>query len=227
MKTMTKHFTSILLLVSLMTSCGSLQDNPDEVSDYDTVITHEDPSYENSFSTARTFGMPDYVIHPSEDNESLSNYELSSTDQVILDQAMDNMLAAGYTYVEETSGEKPDLIVLPYSFDVSYAGTVTAWPTYDWWYDYWGWGGFYPGWGGYYPYYGYPVSAVYAYDQGTVVLEIADNREVVKDNGEEKTPIIWQGILNGTETNTIDNQNRIVTGIDQMFTQSPYISTSK
>lgn len=213
-------FTAFYALF-LFTSCVNEEENPDQVSDYDTVITHENTDYDASFSTALTFTVINDVAHPGED--SSDQLQLSSTDQVIIQAAIDNMKAAGYTYVVPED-PNADLVVLPYSFDNTVVGAVNTWPSYGYWGDYWGgyWGDY---WGWNYPYYGYPMTTYYSYDQGTVILEIADTRvEAIQDDGTEKTPLIWQGILNGTETNVANNQSRIDSGIDQMFIQSPYIS---
>lgn len=212
-------FTAFYALISF-TSCVNEEETPDQVSDYDTVITHENQDYDGSFTTAKTFTVINDVAHPGE--ESTGFYALNATDQLIINAAIENMKAAGYTYVVPED-INVDLVVLPYSFDNTVVGAVNTWPMYDYWGDYWGgyWGDY---WGWNYPYYGYPMTTYYAYDQGTVILEIADRRvETIQDDGTEKTPIIWQGILNGTETNLADNQDRITSGIHQMFVQSPYI----
>ncbi|MBB6462752.1 DUF4136 domain-containing protein [Flammeovirga kamogawensis] len=220
----------VLALASLfsITSCNTNDEYPDQVSDYDTVITNKNSDYNDSFSTAKTFSVPNYVVHIGED--SSEGYQLTSTDEIIINETILEMKAAGYTFIQENETDKPDLVVLPYSFDNTVVGSVTAWPTYGDWGDYWGgyWGGYW-GWndmypmGGYYPFYGYPMTSYYSYDQGTVILEMVDNRKAVMEDGENQVPVIWQGILNGTETNLVDNQNRIKSGIDQMFIQSPYI----
>ncbi|BDD01561.1 hypothetical protein PEPS_38410 (plasmid) [Persicobacter psychrovividus] len=117
-----------------------------------------------------------------------------------------------------------------------------------WWWGagypgYWGWYG--PGWGGgywggYYPWApGYAYS--YAYQTGTLMTEMVDAqslkdyREWFKDKTEEEIEnadpadipplqFRWQSLVDGIASNSDKaNLNRLTTGIQQSFTQSPYL----
>ncbi|OHX67476.1 DUF4136 domain-containing protein [Flammeovirga pacifica] len=216
MKIIIRSFIKVFLSSLVLISCNN-QDYPEEISDYDTVVTKYEPSMSEQFGTAKTFSLPNYVIHPGED--SVTNPIVNPLDEVILAEAKSQMEMAGYQYVDANNAESADLVVLPYGIEVTYVGT---WNMYDYWGGYW-WN--YWGWYGYPPYYGYPVSGVYSFTQGSVVLEIVDNRATIQEGDKEKIPVLWQGIINGSSTNTLDNKVRVEEGIHQMFAQSPYIQT--
>jgi len=86
------------------------------------------------------------------------------------------------------------------------------------------WPGYYPPyWGccyGGYPW--WPVSGATAWKSGTVVTLMKDRAEetVNDDDG-----MVWVGGMNGLAEGSSDvARSRIVGGIDQAFTQSPYLS---
>ncbi|MBB3701040.1 DUF4136 domain-containing protein [Flammeovirga yaeyamensis] len=217
MKKIIKTLVAISLGSFALFSCSNQDDQPSQISDYDTVVTKYEPNMSDQFGTAKTFSMPNYVTHPGKD--SVSNPVVNPLDEVILAEAKSQMEMAGYQYVDPNTGEEADLVVLPYGVEVTYVGT---WNMYDYWGGYW-WN--YWGWYGYPPYYGYPVSGVYTFSQGSVILEIVDNRAHIQEGGDEKIPVLWQGIINGTQSNTIDDKTRVEDGIQQMFIQSPYIQS--
>ena len=105
--------------------------------------------------------------------------------------------------------------------------------------EYWYGGGY---WGGYYPWYGYGYS--YSYETTSIMTEMIDARSLIKyykfidgktddeleDIPKEDFPIIyyrWQsfihGVLSDQATYDSDRFNR---GVDEAFTQSPYIYSS-
>jgi len=100
---------------------------------------------------------------------------------------------------------------------------------YDWWY-------------GYYPWYGYGYS--YSYETASIMAEIIDAKSLinyyqfVNDNKnnldsipQEDFPIVdyrWQAFLNGVLTYDADyGRERFIRGVDEAFTQSPYIYSSQ
>ena len=112
------------------------------------------------------------------------------------------MTAYGWTRVEDP--DQADLILLP-----------AAWTntTVVYWYDYWCWYYYYYcGWGWYYP----PVS-VSSYTTGTLVMTmVVDGDEYVEPTR------VWTGAINGLLSG-VQSGSRINNGIDQAFTQSPYL----
>jgi hypothetical protein len=103
--------------------------------------------------------------------------------------------------------------------DPSTAGVVlfpASWTntTVYYWYDYWCW--YYPwycGWGWYW----YPTVSVSSYTTGTLVMTmVVDGDEYVEPTR------VWTGAINGLLSG-VQNGSRINNGIDQAFTQSPYL----
>ena len=86
-----------------------------------------------------------------------------------------------------------------------------------------GWGWWYPpcfGCGGYWP----PTFVSYSWNTGTVVMTLFDGETV--GDGNEDVEAAWIGGLNGVLSSSANGASRITTGIDQAFTQSPYLSGS-
>ena len=118
---------------------------------------------------------------------------------------------------------------------VTISGTAFATPTFSYnsWGNYWGW---YPGWdwfgwggvwGGWYPWYPwYSGGYYYAYDKGTVVIDMLDAKKADKET--KRVPVLWTGMVDGI---LAGNQNylaeRLEKNINQCFIQSPYLKTTK
>jgi hypothetical protein len=94
-------------------------------------------------------------------------------------------------------------------------------PGYPWWGG--GWWGWYPGYPCYYC--GYPPTVgYYTYEQGTVLLNMYDMRNM----GVEPPELFdssWAAVFRGLiSSNNEFNLERISSGIDQAFSQSPYLA---
>ena len=146
----------------------------------------------------------------------------------ILSLVKQNFEAYNYQLLtdEEAEAQTPDFVV-----------TVTAFATptfsYNSWGNYWGW---YPGWewfgwggvwGGWYPWYPwYSGGYYYAYDKGTVVIDMLDAKKADKET--KRVPVLWTGMVDGI---LAGNQNylaeRLEKNINQCFIQSPYLKTTK
>ena len=91
----------------------------------------------------------------------------------------------------------------------------TVYPGYPW----------YPGWWGpcfncWYP----PVVDFSQYDVGTVVLDFVDLRDINNVNNPDELTPSWIAAVRGLlSTNSTFNSQRIVSGINQAFNQSPYL----
>ncbi len=78
-------------------------------------------------------------------------------------------------------------------------------------------------WGWYYPYY-YPWTVAYSVTTGSVIAEIIDLKHV---NENQNLEVTWTMSLNGAlGSSTSTNLQRALDGIDQAFTQSPYLKTN-
>jgi hypothetical protein len=154
------------------------------------------------FSTAATYALADSVVHltpPGSDDELSRIY-----DQQILDRIRTNMTAKGYTEVVDPNAANLHLLAL---------ATSSTYYGYYWdsWCGYYGW--WYPAYGCGYPSYWY----TYDYTVGTLLIGMTDHRAMTNN----KAPMIWFAGLNGLVDQT--TLPEIYAGIDQAFTQSPYI----
>ena len=121
----------------------------------------------------------------------------SAYDVTILQTVKNNLNALGW---QEVGYASADVIV----------GTGVTTSTYvvsSGWYDYWGYYWYYP------PYY----YDTYSYTTGTIAVLMAD--KTVSGSGQQA--IQWSGILNGLVGT--GNSQKIVNGINQAFSQSPYL----
>jgi hypothetical protein len=124
---------------------------------------------------------------------------------------------------------------------MKYSGTVYYPPGWWWGYPGYGWG--YPGWGwGGWPGYGWGGGYGYSYQYkiGTIVLEMVDGESFrAFEAWQESNPgglpqssanevpgllIRWMAQIDGYITSSLEyNQERAQRGMDEAFTQSPYL----
>lgn len=203
-----KHL-GLMLTVSLalfMSSC--YPEGADTIEDYDVAITNYDKGAD--FSSFSTFAIPDTIVYFANDKNAKLNHQF---DEQIIQVVTDNFIKRGYSKVENP--ETASFIVTVSAFsNVNYSYYIDNW--YNNWNWYWGW---WPG-GAFNPYYPwYPVS-VYAYQSGSVVIDMISTTA----RSDNKVNVIWSGIadglLQGTQQSII---NRVNTQLNQCFVQSPYL----
>lgn len=203
-----KHL-GLMLTVSLalfMSSC--YPEGADTVEDYDVAITNYDKGAD--FSSFSTFAIPDTIVYFANDKNAKLDHQF---DEQIIQVVTDNFIKRGYTKVENP--ETASFIVTVSAFsNINYSYYIDNW--YNNWNWYWGW---WPG-GAFNPYYPwYPVS-VYAYQSGSVVIDMISTTA----RSDNKANVIWSGIadglLQGTQQSII---NRVNTQLNQCFIQSPYL----
>lgn len=203
-----KHL-GLMLTVSLalfMSSC--YPEGADTIEDYDVAITNYDKGAD--FSSFSTFAIPDTIVYFANDKNAKLNHQF---DEQIIQVVTDNFIKRGYSKVENP--ETASFIVTVSAFsNVNYSYYIDNW--YNNWNWYWGW---WPG-GAFNPYYPwYPVS-VYAYQSGSVVIDMISTTA----RSDNKVNVIWSGIadglLQGTQQSII---NRVNTQLNQCFIQSPYL----
>lgn len=184
------------------------------------------------FKTLSTYYLND-TVWPIRDDTS--DRSLIPNNDLIIDQIAKNMANYGYTRVMNVDVDNPpDLMMACASISVT---TVSV----GWWYPYypgWGWGwykdsdagrgidywyggypGYYPpgwGWGGM-PYYS-------SYTTGTLLMEMTNPEDYRVVSNDTVVPMYWAGAVNGVLSSG-SNTSRITNGIDQTFTQSPYLDT--
>ena len=177
------------------------------------VITNRD--IKADFGSYNTYHISDTVAYIS--NVPTSDTILVGIGAAALVAAVKtNMNARGYQFVQRNAN--PDLGVKLIAIKQVQAGVV--YPP-GWW---WGYPG-YPGgcyYGCYPPYYPYPVA--YAYNIGDLIIDMLD---VKNAGGNHNLKSIWVsdigGVLSSTSQTNID---LAVGGINQAFTQSPYIQSN-
>jgi hypothetical protein len=151
------------------------------------------------YDTTYNFGASHtYFLFP--EVKKLGDGLTSSYDNTILTRVQKNLNDYGWT--QSTDSTSCDVRV--------YTGITSSTYVVQDWYSYYGWYWYYP----YYPTYSY------SYTTGTVLIFMGDWHNA--NNTTHTLPIPWLGILNGLANGSSGTQ-RIQTGIDQAFLQSPYL----
>lgn len=188
----------------LITSC--YQDYGLTSSDYDIVATFKEDA--NDFQSYKTDGAT-FAISPTikrlSDNVGGIVDEPGPYDDEILSEIERQMIANGY--IEIDSASLPDVYI---SVGATSSTNVVYYPGY--WWGYYGW---------YYPYGGYGGYA-YSYTTGSLFVTMVDLNKHDYDN--KIAGVVWLGAINGlledTNANTL---TRVISSIDKMFEQSPYL----
>ena len=201
---MKKKFIFYLSIIILLGSCypGGIE----YYEDTDVVYTDYDDSFD--FQSRGEYAIPDKIVKiegnliEGEDPEFVK--EPYNTQ--MLNQMKSNMTDLGWTVKEEYDPENPqhaDVLVL---FPAVWTNT-----TVYYYYNYWCW---------YYPYYcgwgwGYPSTS--SYTTGTLLMTlVADGDDYIEPTR------VWTTNINGLLSGAY-NTSRVTKGIDQAFTQSPYL----
>jgi Domain of unknown function (DUF4136) len=176
------------------------------------------------FGALRTFAMPDTVVHLTEQLGAADIPVSRAFDALILSEVASNFEARGYVRELAPAQHRPDFIVL---VAVTASVQVDAWVSYPW----FAWWGFYPGWAffpGFTPAWGinYPWSGVvsaFAWTQGTLIVDMIDLRNI--DPQRREIHSLWAGALNGVidAASGVPPEQRLTSGINQMFELSPYL----
>lgn len=197
----------VLLAVTsvLLTSC--YPDYGLTTSDYDIVATFKEDA--NDFQAYKTndatYFMPDSVKRLLDNNGGISN-QPGPYDQAALDEIARQMTAYGYTRV--TNPVDADVFI---NVGATSSENIVYYPGY--WYGWYGW---------YYPWYGYGGYA-YSYTTGSVFVTMIDKSKIDETN--KITGAVWAGAANGVLDNSTSAsiKTRVITSIDKMFEQSPYL----
>jgi Domain of unknown function (DUF4136) len=200
-------FTLLAILAGgLLTGC--YPDGPDYTEELDVVYTTYDDEYD--FVSKGTYAMPDQIVVDIEIDNGDTTYvymkDIYATP--ILQKIEDNMTALGYQRVDVSAD--PDLLMMP-------AGMTSTTYYYYYWYCWW-YGGYWGGWGWYYP----PYYSVSSYTTGSLILVLSDPNV---DSPINRSLPSWICAMNGLLSGGYD-LDRVLDGIDQGFTQSPYLRTN-
>ena len=197
-----------ILLAIGATSC--YYDYGLSTSDYDVIFTNWDK--ETNFGQYQTFFMPDSIFHLIGDNDE---DDISRQyDSMILNSVEKNFEARGYKRITDVdTNDLPDFVVTISVSKSTYTGGGWYYPPY--WGPGWDWG-WYPG---YWPGDGY----YYSYSTGTILVDLLDTRDIDLDKPDRYVTPRWTGSLQGLLSSAPSNKQRILSGINQMFNQSPVL----
>lgn len=162
---------------------------------------------------ARTFALPDTIVHPlSASGAGLIGHE---NDAAILARVRDQLAALGWREIVDVNAARPDVVVLTAVLEQTNTGVAYA----GWWGN-WGW---WPGWPVSYGadwIWGYPANAVtFTYETGTLLITMLDVQH--GDETLKRVPLLWAAGVSGVLT--ANSLSGALSGIDQAFTQSPYL----
>jgi hypothetical protein len=198
--------TTLFVVTVLAAACDSAPINPDNIGWVTTLVDSTPPALED----ARTFAVPDTIV-------ALNGGSLNhAADRAIAAQVREHFVALGWTERRDTVGVKPDVVIVMgantrQEIGISYAGWY---PAYGW-LPYWGTPAD-PSWA-----FGAPAGAIaYTYEVGTLVLTMIDLRAPRETT--KVVPVLWIAAVNGVLDETVILP-RVMTGIDQAFSQSPYL----
>ncbi|KPK04892.1 MAG: hypothetical protein AMS20_07940 [Gemmatimonas sp. SG8_28] len=205
----------VLIGAALLVGAGCYPGEVTSIGQLDLVATVRDPGY--NFANVQTFYMPDTIVQLNEGEQGSIDIDRSSDDE-ILAQVRDNLLALGWAELDRDdidAGIVPDLAVLNL---VSASENTTWWITYPpgCWDPYWCWGWYWP------PYVGSTT-----YRAGTYFVVVGDPAGIANPGADDDLAGVWGGVMDGVlSSNSSSNFTRLLSGIDQMFEQSPYLSGS-
>jgi len=195
-----KTISIVLLFLALAVGLYSCYPG-DEITAADTDIVATFFDKEADFSTKLTFSMPDEIIRLDDEGNPINDPGVN--DQLAINRIKSNLDQAGFTEITDPDSitNVPDVLVIAFANQTTWVsgGCYSSW--YSW----------------YYPYYGWCYPVYYTYDIGTLLV-------VMLDPSESKTAL-WVAALNGIlEDTNAGIADRVTKGIDQAFTQSPYLS---
>lgn len=220
----------MLMLSVLFTACYQQEEiNLDEL---DLTITQFDNTFD--YQTYTKFAIADSVKVISDfwkDSDYTNFYKNGGANDDIKDYMKKKFQDLGYVYTNDDDysfAVNMTLLMVENTTYVTYPGWWYYYPGYYYWY--------YPP---YYPWYGYSYS--YSYEMGTLVTEMFDGASVreylafidgktdeeLDDLPPDAFPDVyvrWQSLVQGVLSSSVTyDQERFKNGIDEAFTQSPYL----
>lgn len=186
---------------------------PEDATMLDVVYTNYNPIY--TFGQGATFALPDNVIILSEDPPEQGQrppFLDFATGRSIINAIRTNMIARGFTPV--TQFDNPDYVILPSMTSDNALLFDYSWWFWDWWIPNLGttirW-----------QYPGFRPAVVTSVSTGSVLLQFVDMKTAGTGGQVE---VNWVSVINGALSgSSSSNTDRAVIGVNQAFTQSPYI----
>lgn len=165
------------------------------------------------FSAYRTFSMPIDTLglasNATDDTVITGDYARQVSQRI-----RTRLVDTGYEAVGST--DDPDLLIKAYIVDnqgvyqsYTYGGLGYPGSFYSGYYGYGGLGG----------YYGYPLLQSFAYQTGTLVIEMLDLKNPAPDG---RFQVVWLAQM-GDVYNSVDPFDKALEAVEQAFTQSEYL----
>jgi len=201
----------VVVAIALLLA-GCYPGGPESLDDLGLVVTQKNPKANHT--GLLTYAMEDTVVELNDPNASSSEPLDRQFDQVILEEIQTQLADAGFRRVDYER-ERPDAWVR--------VGAVQS-EVWVYWYS-WGYRGGY--WGSGYGGPSYPSMNTASFTQGTVTWELLDLRGVPDPIPEDPDPVVnWVAAINGALQGSSTTETGIQNGIQQAFTQSPYIEAA-
>lgn len=181
---------------------------PDNRKLLDEFVVSTNYDTEADFRSYTTFAIPTDTIGfaSNTSNDTIMIQNEVDFPRPVLNAIRSNMTARGYERLDKS--ENPDLginVTLVNDYNLF---QQVVYPS-----------GYYSGYYGYSSYYSYPYVNTYAYNTGTLIVEIVDLKNKTPDN---KVKVIWSCYM-GDVYSSFDAVTQAEDAIDQSFTQSPYL----
>jgi hypothetical protein len=206
-----KKYLHVLIIGAL--SLWACHPEPDagELLDEFVVATNYDTDAD--FNTYSTYAIPADTIGfiSNTSNDTIIVASRSEFPRPVLKTIQSNFNERGY--VQVARNQNPDLginVLVVNDFNVF---QQVIYPGYN--YP----GNYYSGYYGYGSWYYYPYVQTTAYNTGVLIIEIVDLKNRTPDN---KVKVVWDAYM-GDVYNTFDLIPQAIDGINQAFTQSPFI----
>ena len=210
-----KKFIPLLFAAFFFASCEKDADT-DKLDHKFAVYTNHAQNVD--FKQFRTYYLPDSILIIGDKDKT--EYWNDDNAQRIIDTYVFNMDNRGFLRVTER--ENADV-----GLQVSYVKNTYVYTDYgypEWWWGYPGYWGT-PYWGNWGDWY-YPYAVTYSYSTGSFLTELL-NLEAPQGQA-EKLPVLWTAYMSGLLSgSTSVNVNLAVQAVNQAFTQSTYLQTTR
>ncbi len=207
MYAMRKKLIALLLIGAQFALWGCYLEGPEYTEELDLVLSNYDNEYD--FAAKGTYSIPDKIVKVTGDATAPPEYIKDLYGVPILAEINAQMNALGWTKVDVNSN--PDIQLMPAAWTTTTIVGGYWGGYYCWWYPYYCGGGWY-----------YPYTPVSSYSTGTLLMTMVDPS---KESTDGSVRVVWTSAMNGLLSGTYEI-DRVKSGIDQAFKQSPYLKTN-
>lgn len=167
-----------------------------------------------NFGSYKTYSISDSVFVI--DNNQSAGQQATQSDLAALTAVRSALESRGYIRVNRS--QSPDLginVSRLYNTTTNVVNMNNYWGGYGGYYDpfYWGYGGYG---------YGYPSS--YGLVESTEAMLSVDMLDLKNASANRSIKVIWNGVIRGSG---IFSSNALSTGVQALFTQSPYLKSNQ